>query len=57
MTSLVLLPLAGMAALAVLVAALSTVYVCSGDGDRRTRAWHVLRALLDAVGHGRADDA
>ncbi|WP_435133023.1 hypothetical protein [Actinacidiphila sp. bgisy144] len=53
MTSLALVLLAGPAAVCMLVTALSAVYIWSGDAGRRTRAWHVLQALLDSARRGR----
>lgn len=57
MTSLVLVPLVGLAALCLLIAVLSAVYLWSADSALRVRAWRLLEALLRAAGRDRHDSA
>ncbi|MFF8578589.1 hypothetical protein ACF05R_07665 [Streptomyces albidoflavus] len=57
MTSLVIVPLVGLAALCLLIAVLSAVYLWSADSALRVRAWRLLEALLRAAGRDRHDGA
>ncbi|RZD76165.1 hypothetical protein [Streptomyces albidoflavus] len=57
MTSLVLVPLVGLAALCLLIAVLSAVYLWSADSALRVRAWRLLEVLLRAAGRDRHDGA
>ncbi len=57
MTPFGLVALAGTGTLCLLLVLLSAVYLWSPDAALRVRAWHVLRALLQAAGRERNDAA